>query len=95
MNGIDPTPRDLGRGAWVGYAVDRGGYSVTVYDPDSHEVYRYDAGNHPNDSQVYLGEDGKGRVPLPTLRKWARQTAHDIAAEWSINATMVQDESGE
>jgi hypothetical protein len=89
-------PRDLGRGAWIGWSADRTGYSVTVYDPESREVYRYDAGNHPNDSGVFIPLDSKERrVPLPTLRKWAKQTSEEIAAEWSISLAMIQDESGE
>lgn len=86
----------LGRGAWVGYQVDRTGYTVRVYDADSNEVAEYSAGNHPGDSQVYLPADSKGRVPLPTLRKFARQTAEDMAGEYGINLAMVQqEESGE
>jgi hypothetical protein len=94
--GIDPEPRDLGRGAWVGWSADRTGYSVTVYDPDSIEVYRYDAGNSPHDSGAYVPLDSKSpRVPLGTLRKFAKQTSQEIAREWGINLEMIHDETDE
>lgn len=83
----------LGRGAWIGYRVDRMGYTVTVYDPESNEVETYDAGNSPLDSQGYIPLDRKEpRVPLPTLRRYARQTAEEMAAEYGINLPMVMEE---
>lgn len=87
----------LERGAWVGYEVDRTGYTVRVYDHESREVEQYSAGNSPLDSQIFVPLDTKeARVPLPTLRKFARQTANEMAAEYGINAAMVQEEeSGE
>lgn len=86
---------DLGRGAWIGWSADRTGYSVTIYDSESREVSRYDAGNHPNDSQVYLPADSRERLPLRTIRKFAKQTAEDMAGENGIDLAMVMDESGE
>lgn len=98
--GIDPTPRDLGRGAWIGYAANRHGYTVTVYDPDSNEVYRYDAGNSPFDSQgfvpdPYPGEKAEPRLSVATLRKFARQTAQEMANEWGVSLAMIHEEESE
>lgn len=87
---------DRGRGAWIGWSADRTGYTVTVYDSESHEIERYDAGNHPNDSQIFLALDSKERrVPLGTLRKFAKQTAGEFATQYGIAPVMIQDESGE
>jgi hypothetical protein len=83
----------LGRGAWIGFRVDRNGYDVTVYDPDSNEVETYSAGNSPWDSQAYIPLDAKEqRVPVPTLRRYARITAQDFAAEYGINLPMIHEE---
>lgn len=91
--GIDPTPYDLGRGAWIGWQADRSGYSVKVYGPESNEVYQYDAGNSPFDSGAYVPIDSRSpRVPLQTLRKYARQTSQEIAAEWGIPLAMIHQE---
>ena len=94
--GIDPTPRDLDRGAWIGWQANRHGYSVTVYDPESCEVFRYDAGNSPFDSGAFVPLDSPSpRVRLQTLRKWARQTSQEIAAEWGIALAMIHQEESE
>jgi hypothetical protein len=86
----------LKRGAWVGWSATRHGYTVTVYDEESREVHRYDAGNSPDDSGAHVPLDSKRpRVPLQTLRKWARQTAQEIAAEYGVNGGMIQQEESE
>lgn len=85
----------LGRGAWIGYRVHDSGYDVTVYDSESREVETYSAGNHARDSQVYVERGHPERLSIATLRKFARQTAQDMAAERDINLAMIQDESGE
>lgn len=83
----------LGPGAWVGYSAEREGYRVTVYDPAGDVVEDYTAGNSPLDSQVYIPLDRKEpRVPLQTLRKWAKQTAGEFAAEYGIAADMIAEE---
>lgn len=87
--------RQLGRGAWIGYRVHDDGYDVTVYDSESHEVEFYSAGNHARDSQVCVPKDNPERLPKQTLRKFARQTSEEMAAEFGINLVMIQDESGE
>jgi hypothetical protein len=87
--------RQLERGAWIGYQVHDHGYDVIVYDSESQEVERYGAGNHARDSQVYVEKGDPERLPKQTLRKFARQTAEEMAAEFGINLVMIQDESGE
>lgn len=90
------TPHELGRGAWIGWQADRYGYSVTVYDPESREVYNYQAGNCPFDSAAIVPLDSHdARVPVGTLRKWARQTSKEIAAEYGISPEMITQEKSE
>jgi predicted RNA-binding protein YlxR (DUF448 family) len=84
--------KQLGRGAWVGFTVNPDGYSVTVYDPESREVETYDAGNHRGDSQVWLCPDDPDALDAETLKRFARQTAEEMAGEYGINLPMVQEE---
>lgn len=86
----------LGRGAWVGYTVHAYGYDVRVYDPDSHVVEEYNAGNNRLDSQGYVEPGNPDRLPKGTLRRFARQTAQEMASEYGINLPMVvEEEDGE
>jgi hypothetical protein len=89
------TGKALGRGAWIGYRVHDSGYDVTVYDSESREVETYSAGNHARDSQVYVEKGNPERLPKQTLRRFAKQTAEEMAAEYGINLPMITDESGE
>jgi predicted RNA-binding protein YlxR (DUF448 family) len=84
--------KQLGRGAWVGFTVNPDGYSVRVYDPESREVETYDAGNHRGDSQVWLDPDDPDALDAETLKRFARQTAEEMAGEYGINLPMVQEE---
>jgi hypothetical protein len=84
---------ELERGAFVSYSVDRHGYTVRVYDHDAREIDEYSAGNSPLDSQGYVPLDRKEpRVSVPTLRRYARQTAQDMAADYGIPLAMVHEE---
>lgn len=84
--------QQLGRGSWVGFAVHEMGYDVRVYDPESNVVEEYNAGNHDGDSQAYVPRGDPSRLPKQTLRRFARQTAQEMAAEHGINLAMVQEE---
>jgi hypothetical protein len=87
----------LPRGSWIGWSATRMGYTVTVYDDESHEVYRYDAGNSPFDSVAYVSLESKAqRLPLQMLRRYAKQTAEAMAAEYGVNQIMIhEEESGD
>lgn len=63
----------------VTYQVDEKGYTVAVLE-EGEIVHLYEATNNPLDSQGPVVEVGK--VPLVTLRSWARQTALEIARQW-------------
>jgi hypothetical protein len=79
----------LGRGACVCYSVSRAGYDVRVYDPDMNEVETYEAGNSRWDSQAYVEPRTPDALDLRTLKRFARQTAEEMADAWGINLPMV------
>jgi hypothetical protein len=81
--------QQLGRGACVCYSVTRTGYDVRVYDPDMNEVETYEAGNSAFDSQAYVDPDDGAALDEETLRKYARQTAEEMAEQYGINLPMV------
>lgn len=86
------TRQPLGRGAWVGFNVQRDGYTVRVYDPESREVETYHAGNHRGDSQVWIDPDSPDALDAETLQRFARQTAEEMAGEFGVNLPMIQEE---
>lgn len=88
-------PCQLGRGAWIGYSVQADGYTVTVYDPESNEVDRYDAGNSRLDSQVWIDPSDPDALDRETLERYAKQTAEETANEWGINLPMIVREEEE
>jgi hypothetical protein len=77
------------RGYSVSYAVLPDGYECIVWDADVQPVYEYRAGNHPGCSQTQLDPDDPMRVRKPTLGKWARQNARDLAKEYGVPAGKV------
>lgn len=81
-----------GPAAWIGYSVNEYGYGVVVYDADSDEIDRYDAGNHARDSQGYVERGHPERLPKHTLRRFAKQTALEIAAERQVDPFYVREE---
>lgn len=60
------------------YAVDEEGYTVAVLE-EGKILHLYGATNNPLDSQGPVLAEG---VPLGTLRRWARETAEEMAREW-------------
>ena len=71
------------------YAATRHGYSVQVID-DGNVVYEYTAGNCPTESQAVLNPDSSGAVSRSQLRRWAIETADQIANEWRIPLNRVE-----
>lgn len=72
------------------------GYVVIAYDADGHPVKEYRAGNHPGDSQAVINKALAGErrpitrpVPIPTLKKWAREGAEEFAKEFGIEPAHV------
>lgn len=84
------------------YYATRWGYSVTAYDADMQPVDEYRAGNHPLDSQGVVTPQKRYEpgdvhpMSLRTLRKFAKQTALEMAQEYGVPADCVAyDDDGE
>ena len=65
------------------YAATHLGYCVQVID-NGQIVDEFSAGNSRHDSQVAVDAGSPGAVNLRQLRRWAKQTASDIAEEQGI-----------
>lgn len=76
----------------VGYTVTDYGYNVNVYDADGQPVEQYSAGNHAGDSQVYVERGDPSRLPKHTLRRFAKQTAGEMAESHGLTADSVYEE---
>ena len=71
------------------YAAIRCGYCVHVID-GGEIVYEYTAGNHQRESQTSVDPRSPNAVNLRQLKRWARQTADQIAEERGIPANQVE-----
>jgi hypothetical protein len=78
------------RNAFVYWVADPGGYQVTVIQGCS-VLEQYSAGNNPHDSSQ-LCPPNVPPVPLRTLRKWARDTAYQIARDFGISRSHVEED---
>ena len=74
---------------FVIYAATRYGYCVQVVDGDG-VAYEYTAGNHALDSQATTDPRSPHAVGLPQLRRWAKQTAGEIARERGILVNRIE-----
>jgi hypothetical protein len=72
----------------ISYAATRWGYSVQVVD-QSRIVYEYSAGNHQNESTAVVNPRSPNAVKLRQLKRWARQTAGQIARERGIPPKQI------
>jgi len=71
------------------YAATDQGYCVQVID-DGTVIYEYTAGNCQTESQAVLNPGSPGAVSRSQLRRWARQTADQIAEERGIPMNQVE-----
>ena len=71
------------------YAATRHGYCVQAIDGGM-VVYEYTAGNHQNDSQAILDPRSPNSVRLRQLKRWAKQTADQIAEERGIPTNQIE-----
>jgi len=71
------------------YAATRYGYAVQVLD-GSEVSSEYLAGNHQHDSQATTEPRSPNAVRLRQLRRWAKQTAGEIAKAQGIPAKRVE-----
>jgi hypothetical protein len=71
------------------YAATKFGYCVQVIDSGK-IVHEYAAGNCWNESQTVIDPKSPGAAMLSQIRRWARQTARDIAKERGIPANWIE-----
>jgi hypothetical protein len=67
----------------IALATTKYGYCVQVID-NGEVIYEYTAGNCRTESQAVIDPDSPGAASRSQLRRWARQTAEEIAAEWRV-----------
>ena len=72
----------------VSYAASGFGYCVQVIDNGA-VAYEYTAGNHQGESQTYVDPGSPNAVKLRQLKRWAKQTADQVANEWEIPADQI------
>ena len=68
----------------VSYAATRFGYVVQVID-NGEVISEYTAGNSQQDSQAFIAPGSPGAVSRSQLRRWAKQTAEEMAEELLAN----------
>jgi len=71
------------------YAATRYGYAVQVAN-GGEIVHEYTAGNHRMESQTVTSPRSPNAVKLRQLRRWARQTANEIAQNQGVPADRVE-----
>ena len=71
------------------YAATSKGYCVQVID-GGQIIYEYVAGNHPKESTAIIDPSSTNAVKLSQLRRWAKQTADQIAEERGIPLNRVE-----
>jgi len=69
---------------FVIYAATRCGYSVQVIHDGGEIVHEYSAGNCEQESQTFIDPSSPNAVGLRQLKRWAKQTAREIAEERGI-----------
>ena len=72
------------------FAASRYGYTVQVIHDGGNIVHEYSAGNCCQESQTVVEPRSPNAVSLRQLRRWAKQTAGEIAKERGIPAARVQ-----
>ena len=70
------------------YAATDCGYCVQVID-GGEIVHEYTAGNHQRESQTFVDRRSPQAVRLSQLKRWAKQTAREIAKERGIPADRI------
>jgi hypothetical protein len=71
------------------YAATKYGYAVQVVDGNGID-YEYTAGNHQLESQAVTAPRSRNSVKLSQLRRWAKQTAGEIAHKRGVPANRVE-----
>ena len=71
------------------YAATVYGYCVQAID-GGQIVHEYTAGNHQGESQTFVDPRSPNAVRLSQLKRWAKQTAGEIAEEREIPAKRIE-----
>ena len=71
------------------YAATRYGYCVQVIDSGK-IAHEYAAGNCWNESQTVIDPKSSGAANLSQIKRWAVQTAKEIAKERGISANQIE-----
>jgi hypothetical protein len=71
------------------YAATAFGYCVQVIK-NNVVIYEYTAGNHCCESQAVVDPRSPQAVKLPQIKRWAKQTAKEIAKERGIPTNRVE-----
>jgi hypothetical protein len=79
----------------VGYTVHDRGYDVNVYDEGGTPIETYNAGNSRWDSAATVEKGDPARLPKHTLRRFAKQTAGEMAVSHGLTAEDVFEEPNE
>ncbi len=74
----------------VSYAATRYGYRVQVIHDGGAVVHEYSAGNCCHESQTVVEPRSPNAISLRQLKRWAKQTASEIAKERAISMAQVQ-----
>lgn len=72
------------------YAADEDGYTVRVMEGNE-TVDEYNSGNNPFESTSWIDPADLDAVPVRTLRRYARETALDMAQEHGIPEKYVSE----
>ena len=73
----------------ISYAATSYGYCVQLID-NGEVVSEYAAGNCLTESQAVIAPGSPGAVSRSQLRRWARQTAEEVADEWRLRHEHVR-----
>jgi hypothetical protein len=71
------------------YAATGCGYCVQVIDGGD-VIYEYTAGNHQKESQAVIDPSSPRAVKHGQLKRWAKQTAGEVANERGIPAKRIE-----
>lgn len=71
------------------YAATSFGYCVQVIK-NGEVIYEYTAGNHRCESQTIVDPKSPQAVKLPQIKRWAKQTAREIANERGIAPGRIE-----
>ena len=74
------------------FAATKFGYCVQVID-QGQIVHEYTAGNCWNESQAIIDPKSPGAAKLSQIKRWAKQTAGDIAKERGIGPNRIEYDS--